>query len=192
MWRYSPGMQRPAVVLALALVLAPLAAAAPEGGRDLFPLQSRSEWTYQNLRYGGAEQLTASRAPGGAFRLAGFPGAPSLRVRWSGQTLQAWDGEDRRWEAWLRLGAPAGTSYAVDLPQPLWAGVRVTVASRRATIYNPVLRRSHAGALRLSVRPNPELADAGLTDLWFVPRVGLVRWIEQSIAGPVAYVLTGR
>jgi hypothetical protein len=42
------------------------------------------------------------------------------------------------------------------------------------------------------VRPNPELADAGLTDLWFAPRVGLVRWIEQSIAGPVAYVLTGR
>jgi len=181
-------MQRLAV--AVALLLVPSAAALPANGRQLFPLEPRNEWTFEDLRYGGESALSVTRAGAGAFGLDGFPGAPELRVRWSGETLRAWDAEDRRWEALLRLGARAGTTYAVDLPQPLWRGVHVTVASRRATVYNPVLRRSHSGAVRLSVRPDPDLADAGLTELWFVPRVGLVRWVEESIAGPVVHVLS--
>ena len=181
-------MQRLAV--AVALLLVPSAAAVPADSRHFFPLRSGSEWTFENLRYGGAETLSVGRAGAAAFRLTGFPGAATLRVRWSGQTLQAWDAEDRRWETFLRFGAPAGTTYAVDLPQPLWSQVRVTVASRRATVHNPVLRRSYAGAIRLTIRPNPDLADAGLTGLWFAPRVGPVRWVEQSIAGPVEYVLS--
>lgn len=178
------------LAVAVALLLVPSAAALPGNNRSFFPLQPRNEWTFENLRYGGADTLSVARASPGVFRLVGFPGAPNLRVRWTGQTLQAWDVEDRRWEALLRLGARAGTTYAVDLAQPLWTGAQVTVASRRATVYNPVLRRSHSGAIRLSVQPNPELADAGLTGLWFAPRVGPVRWVEQSIAGPVAHVLS--
>jgi hypothetical protein len=192
--RRSAGRRYPVLVLrlavAVALLVVPSAAALPGSSRQFFPLQVRNEWTFENLQYGGAETLTVMRADRGTFRLVGFPGAPSLRVRWSGQTLQAWDARDRRWEALLRLGAPAGTTYTVDLPQPLWSRVQVTVASRRATVYNPVQRRSYSGALRLALRPNPELSDAGLTDLWFAPRVGPVRWVEQSIAGPVAYVLS--
>jgi len=178
------------LAVAVALLLVASAAALPENSRRFFPLQPRNEWTFQNLRHGGAETLTVARARAGVFRLVGFPGAPTLRVRWSGRTLQAWDGKDRRWEALLRLGARAGTTYAVDLAQPLWRRAQVTVASRRATFYNPLLRRSHSGALRLAVRPNPDLADAGLNELWFAPRIGLVRWEEQSIAGPIQPVLS--
>ena len=132
-----------------------------------------------------------ARAGTGAFALDGFPGAPELRVRWFGETLRAWDASDRRWEPLLRLGVRAGTTWAVDLPQPLWRGVQVTVASRRATLVNPVLRRSYSGVVKLTVRPDPDLADAGLTELSFAPRVGLVRWVEESIAGPVEHVLSG-
>jgi hypothetical protein len=176
---------------AVAILLVPSAAAAlPGSSRHFFPLQPQNQWTFENLRYGGSETLSVARANRGVFRLDGFPGAPDLRVRWSGQTLQAWDDEDRRWEALLRFGARTGTTYAIDLAQPLWNRVQVTVASRQATVYNPVLGRLHTGAVQLALRPNPELADAGLTELWFAPRVGLVRWVEQSIAGPVAHVLS--
>jgi hypothetical protein len=176
-------------VAAAALVLVPSAGALP-GGSRFFPLQAGNEWTFENRRYGGEDTVSVARATAGVFRLVDFPGTSSLRVRWSGKTLQAWDGEQRRWEPFLRLGARAGTSYAVDLPQPLWGGVRVTIASRRATFFNPVLGRRHSGALRLSIGPSPELADAGVTGLWFAPGIGPVRWAEQSIAGPVEHFLS--
>jgi hypothetical protein len=176
-------------VAAAAVVLVPPAAALPGGSRQFFPLRGGNEWTFENRRYGGEDTVSVARASAGVFRLVGFPGAPSLRVRWSGQTVQAWDGAERRWEPFLRLGARAGTTYAVDLSQPLWSGVRVTVASRRASFFNPVLRRRHSGAVRLSIGPSPELSDAGVTGLWFAPRLGPVRWVEQSIAGPVEHVL---
>jgi hypothetical protein len=183
-------VHRLAVAVAAGLVLVPSASALPPTGREFFPLRVGNVWAFENLRFGGTDTLTVTGASSGVFRLSGFPGAPSLRVRWSGQTLQAWDAGDRRWEALLRLGARAGATYAVDLPQPLWDRVTVTVASRRATVFNPVQRRSYSGVLRLAVRPNPELADAGLTGLWFAPRVGPIRWVEESIAGPVRHELT--
>ena len=133
--RYAPDMHR--LLVAVALVLVTSAAVLPADNRRFFPLERGSEWTFENLQYGGEETITVARADGGVFRLEGFPGAPSLRVRWLGQTLQAWDTKDRRWEALFRFGAPAGTSYPVDLAQPLWSGVRVTVASRRATVSQP-------------------------------------------------------
>ncbi len=177
--------------VAVALLLVPSAAALPGSSRHYFPLRPGNEWTFADLRYGGAETLSVARGGAGTFRLAGFPGAPNLRVRWSAQTLQAWDAGDRRWEALLRLGARAGTSYRVDLPQPFWSGAQITVASRRATFYNAALRRSHTATVRLAIRPSPELSDAGVTGLWFAPRLGLVRWVEQSIAGPIEHVLSG-
>jgi hypothetical protein len=177
------------LVVAVALVLVTSAAALSGGSRHFFPLERGNEWTFENLQYGGAETTTVVRADAGIFRLDGFPGAPSLRVRWLGQTLQAWDTEQRRWEALFRFGAPAGTTYSVDLAQPLWRRVRVTLSSRRATVRNPVLRRTHSGTIRFTVRPDPDLADAGLTGIWFAPGVGPVRWVEQSIAGQVEHVL---
>lgn len=179
-----------AVAVTVAVVLVPSAAGVSESGRKYFPLQPRNHWTFQDLRFAGTDTVTVARARAGTFRLNGFPGAPSMRVRWAGQTLQAWDGADRRWEAFLRLGAKAGTSYAVDLPHQLWSRARVTIASRRATVHNPVLGRTHRNTVRLAVKPNPELADAGVTDLWFAPRIGPVRWDGMSIAGPVTHVLS--
>jgi hypothetical protein len=178
------------VVVAAALVVVPLAAALPAGSRHFFPLERGNQWTFENVQYGSEETIAVTRANDGVFRLENFPGAPSFRIRWLGQTLQAWDTRNRRWEALLRFGAPVGTSYNVDLAEPLWSRVRVTVASRRATVKNPAPGRTHAGTIRFTVRPDPDLADAGLTGIWFAPGVGPVRWVEESIAGPVEHVLT--
>jgi hypothetical protein len=154
---------------------------------SLFPLEPGNEWTYESDR--GERVLGVAPASAGAFVLDGFPGARELRVRWEGTTLTAWDEADRRWEPLLRLGAPAGTTYAVALPQPLWENVEVTVAATAETLYNPVLLRSHAAVVKLELQPDPGLADAGVLELWFEPEVGLVRWVEQSFLGPVAHVL---
>lgn len=132
--------------------------------------------------------MSVTRVGSGVFQLEGFPGAPDLRVRFAGTTLQAWDRAGRRWEDLLRLGAKPGTSYRVDLPDQLWDGVRVTVASRRARV--EALRRSYPGTVRFAVRPPAGLSDAGIKTLWLAPRVGLVRWQEESFGGPVEHVLS--
>lgn len=147
------------LAVSVALVLVSCAAAAPESARRFFPLEPRNEWTFEDTRYGGTSSMSVTRARAGVFQLDGFPGAPDLRVRWSGQTLQAWDKAQRRWEALLRLGAATGTAYRVDLPAPLWNDVRVTVTARRVTVSNR--RRSYRGTLRLDVQPPPELSDGG-------------------------------
>jgi hypothetical protein len=157
---------------------------------SLFPLEPRNEWTYASLRDGGERVLGVAPAEPGTFVLDGFPGARDLRVRWAGATLEAWDDDDRRWQPLLRLGAPAGTTYDVALPQPLWENVEVTVASTAETLYNPVLLRSHEAVVKLELRPDPGLADAGVLELWFEPEVGLVRWLEESFLGSVAHVLS--
>jgi hypothetical protein len=173
------------------LVAVPCASAGTaEQVRRYFPLQHGNSWTYENLRWGGHATVSAVRERPGVFRLAGFPGAERLRVRWSGQALQAWDAEQTRWEALLRFGAVAGTSYRVDLPPDLWQDVRITVVSRSAVVRSEPLRRSFPGSVRLALRPRAGLADAGITSMAFAPRVGLVTWQEQSIAGPVAHALS--
>jgi hypothetical protein len=183
-------MRRLAVVAAF--LLAPAATAAvPGSDGTAFPLRLDNTWTYEDLDYGGESTLDVARGRTGTFVLEGFPGANDLRVRWSGTTLQAWDAGDRRWEPLLRLGARGGTTYEVELPQPLWNGVRVTVATKRGAVRNAVLRRTFPGVVKLRIQPDPDLADAGLTELDFAPRVGLVRWVEESIAGPVVHVLSG-
>jgi hypothetical protein len=179
-----------AIAVAAALILVSCASAAPESGRRFFPLEPRSEWTYRDTSFGETSSMAVTSARGGVFRLDGFPGASALRVRFAGETLQAWDDAQRHWEALLRLGAAAGTAYQVDLPAAFWDGARVTVASRSAITSNPVLRRSHRKTLRFAVRPPAGLSDAGVTGLWLAPGLGLVRWVEDSFVGPKVHVLT--
>ena len=172
----------------IALSLAVLALAGPACGSSgatssYFPLAHGNRWTFDTTT------IAAARVRPGVFRLDGFPGADGLRVRWSNGVLQAWDSGQRRWEAFLRLGAPKGTTYRVDLPEPLWEDVRVTVASRSATVKVDPLERSFSRAVRLSLRPSPGLADAGITSMVFAPGVGLVRWEELTFGGPVTHEL---
>ncbi|MEX0673703.1 MAG: hypothetical protein WD067_02955 [Gaiellaceae bacterium] len=183
-------MRRLALSLALVVAAAPSAACADGSTSSYLPLKQGNRWTYQDARTGGETTVTAARVRPGVFRLEGFPGASSLCVRWSGGVLQAWDGGQRRWESFLRLGAPKGTAYRVDLPHPLWEQVRVTVASRTATVKVDPLERSFSRAVRLTLRPSPELSDAGITSMVFAPGVGLVLWEELTFTGTVTHALS--
>lgn len=180
-----------AASLAFLVLAAPSAAACADDARpSYFPLKQGNRWTFEDTRTGGEARMRATRVGPGVFRLEGFPGASSLRVRWAGGVLQAWDSGRRRWEAFLRLGARKGTTYRVDLPHPLWRDVRVTVSSRSAVVRADPLKRSFSKAVRLTLQPSAELSDAGITSMVFAPGVGLVLWEELSFTGPVTHALS--
>jgi hypothetical protein len=106
-------------------------------------------------------------------------------------TIQAWDDAESRWEPLLRLGAPAGTAYRVDLAgTTLWHAVTITVASR-STVVRDARGKTHRGCVQLRFRYGKGLADAGLEELVFAPGVGPVRYAEQTIAGVRTQVLSG-
>jgi hypothetical protein len=89
----------------------------------------------------------------------------------------------------LRLGAPAGTRYVVDLADTaLWRSVVVTVASRRAVVEDAT-GRTLRNCVRLVVRQRKPVADAGVEELVFAPGVGPARIVEQTIAGPRTFLL---
>src|SRR5215210_8686664 len=122
----------PVAVVALGLGLCGTAATAREP--QFFPLANGNRWTLRDLKTRAVTTVSV-RKQGDTFVLRGFPGTGSLRVRRVQQNIQAWDRTQRRWESFLRLGAPAGTRYAVDLRGVfLWQGLEVRVASRRASV----------------------------------------------------------
>jgi hypothetical protein len=53
------------------------------------------------------------------------------------------------------------------------------VVSRTVTV--PYGR--YAESIHLRIRPRNGLCDAGLTDMWFVPNIGLVKWSTMWIGG---------
>ena len=119
--------------------------------------------------------------------LRGFPGFATLRVRPVGGDVQAWNARGARWAPFLRLSAPVGTRYRVDLPaSPLWRRIDVTVTSR-ATCY--VASRPVRGCVTLDLRALQPIADAGVERLVFAPGIGPVEIVVQTIAGPRTYSL---
>jgi hypothetical protein len=180
-----------AASLAFLVLAGPSAATCADDARpSYFPLGQGNRWTYEDTRTGGEARMSTIRVGPGVFRLDGFPGASALRVRQAGGVLQAWDAGQRRWEAFLRLAARKGTTYRVDLPNPLWRDVRVTVSSRSAVVRAEPMKRSFSKAVRLTLRPRPGLSDAGITSMVFAPGVGLVHWEELSFTGAVTHALS--
>jgi hypothetical protein len=188
-------MIRTTLLIGLALALCSCGGA--EGGANaatdpsLFPLEIGKTWRLYDERTGrrvNSVAVTREAEPSGVI-LRGFPGLPEARVRRSGDAVEAWDPGASRWQRFLRLGAPAGTSYLVNLSQTVfWRNVVVTVASRDAAVADAD-GRTVRGAVRLTFRNRGKLADAGLEELVFAPGVGLARVVETTIAGPRVTVL---
>ena len=178
----------PATLAILALGVA--GSASAQQARSPLPLADGNQWTLVDVETDVAKTIAVNRV-GTSFVLSGLPGAPALRVRWAGQTLQAWDTSNSRWEAMFRFDAPAGTSYAVRLGNTfLWRNVTVTLASKRARV------EDYEGRTRVATRftfaSKQKLADAGLESFSFASGIGPVRIVEQTIAGPRELALAAR
>lgn len=155
------------------------------GQPRLFPLAAGNRWVMRDVESRAAMTISIRKG----LVLHGFPTTGDLRVRRVGQTVQAWDTKNRRWEAFFRFGVKAGTRYKVELPATeLWQAVEVGVASKTASVrdYKGKLRR---GCTRFTFRYLTAIADAGLIDLSFCPNVGPVRYSETTIAGPRTFAL---
>jgi hypothetical protein len=175
------------IVLAVLAGLFPSLTAATEQP-DLLPLAAGNRWVLRDARLDSTKTISITRGSSG-LTLHGLPGADDIRVRAAGRAVVAWDPVDKRWEPFLRLGATAGTSYALDLAGlPLWRSLVVTVESRRAIVHD-ARGKTLRNCVRLVFAARKPIADAGLEELVFAPAVGIVRTSEQTIAGPRVHLL---
>jgi len=184
----------PSVVLVLALAAGCGAAAGDSADSavppTLLPLADGNRWVLRDVETRSAATISTVRTPSGLV-LRGLPGAGELRVRTAGRTVEAWDPASARWEPFLRLGAPVGTSYKVDLAgSPLWRALTVTVASR-STVVHDARGKTLRNCVRLTFAGGKRIADSGLEELVFAPGVGFARIAEQTIAGTRVRVLAG-
>jgi hypothetical protein len=151
--------------------------------RSPFPLADGNRWVLRNTASGAVRTMSLSRKPSGLV-LRGLPGAADLRVRRVGKATEAWDRTSGRWEPLLRLGAPVGTRYVVDIgDSTLWRSVQVKVASRQAVVHD-ARGKTLRGCVRLAFHARKPVADAGLEELTFAPGIGPVAVTEITIAGP--------
>jgi hypothetical protein len=154
-----------------------------------FPLAAGNRWTLRDIETNAARTISVHKEAKGLV-LSGLPGAPPLRVRWEGETLQAWDVADERWEAIFRFGGPAGKGYLVNLGNTLlWRNVVVTLNAKRAAVDD--LSGRTRKCLRFTFGYKRGLADAGLESISFAPGVGPVRIADQTIAGTREIALAG-
>ena len=152
---------------------------------SLFPLAPGHRWTFRDVDSGTKIEMSV-RQDG---RLHGFPGTDVLRVRRRGQTVQVRDRRDQRWENLFRFGAKVGASYRVRLAgYVLWESVRVRAASKTAAVLD-YRGHVHRGCTRFEFGHLTPVADVGLLEMAFCPRVGLLRFSETTIGGPRTFAL---
>lgn len=164
------------------LATAALFAQAP----DYLPLQPGNIWVYRGKSGGFTVEAGAPSTFAGHeyFLVQGLPSTPSVWLRNTPEgRILMWDKAAQQERIWLDASAPVGaeTPTGVD---PCNAASRVE--SREAGYKGPVGEFNTV----LAVRYTPgKCADAGLVSDSFLPWVGLVQRVQQSIAGPRGYDL---
>ena len=105
-----------------------------------------------------------------------------LRNEPSDGSIVAFDLGSNSEKPWLSLGLPAGSTFPTSLEACATTGA---IAARDAAVKVP------AGAFEnaVQVRYRGNCADAGTTEQFFAPQVGLVITEETSFAGPVKFEL---
>jgi hypothetical protein len=165
----------------LTLSFAVVGGVSAEPSPSPFPLAHGNRWTLRDIETNAARTISVRKEADGLV-LSGLPGAPPLRVRWAGETLQAWDVADERWEGIFRFGGLAGKGYPVNLGNTLlWRNVVVTLNAKRAAV-DDFGGRSRK-CLQFTFGYKRGLADAGLESISFAPGIGPVRIADQTIAG---------
>ena len=64
----------------------------------------------------------------------------------------------------------------------------MTVVSRSEAVNAPYGR--YEGSIHFAIQPPEGLMDAGVTDMWFVPNIGLVKWSSVWIDGVHSFELS--
>ena len=154
---------------------------------EYFPLQTGNSWVYK-----GASRLSA-RAPQtidvqGTER---FRDQEYLRVGFLGRTvflrtaetgIKVFNTTASTESTWLSFDSPEGRSFPVEMEQCTRAA---KIESRATKITTPAGEWDNA----LHLTFEQSCADAGLTQMYLVPGVGIAMYETTSFAGPVRYEL---
>lgn len=184
-------------IAALTLAVAGLVAAAPAASaQTAFPMKVGNEWSYQETGFAAAPDLKVvkiddrwvSPASGYVyFRFRNFNGNYHWLTRapgtgWVGEYATGW---------WYNFDARINASWKLTLDEsgthgslPCSNGALLQVVSRSETVTVPAGRFS---AIHFQWRTT--CFDAGITDEWFAPGVGLVKRSSQTIGGPRSWEL---
>lgn len=166
-------------------LMAASAAAAFAQTPDYFPLQPGNQWIYQSSsRWFAGEMMVVSverqeEIDGRLYSLVrGFPdGDAWLRMTGAGE-LYALDRETGQERPWAEFATPEGGTYRTAINE---CNSQARVVSRAAEVRTPAA--TFGNALHVEY-PAANCADAGLTEDFFVPYIGLVKRSFLTIAGP--------
>ncbi|MBI4874618.1 MAG: hypothetical protein HY822_08295 [Acidobacteria bacterium] len=170
----------PGIRISIASLLA--AGLASAAAPDYLPLAPGNQWIYR----AGGQTLTVEvlRIEGAYFVVRGFPNGEVRLRRDDDGTLYALDARGGRESVWAAFGAPDGTEYDTVIDP---CNRRARVVSHSARYAGPV-GEFRQEALHIAYPPSG-CADAGITEEFYLPWVGLVRRTVTTIAGPVTYDL---
>lgn len=158
-----------------------------------FPLAVGNQWIYsrtgQVVREKVVVSVTDKMQPSGSlvvyYLLNNFNGAAHWVTNSSGTVTEYQN------LIWYYLNASVGNSWTMHINTsvpgviPGSDGAQLTVISRNETVTTPV------GTLTaVHIRFKTNVVDAGITDEWFTPGIGLIKRIETSLIGPITWELT--
>lgn len=161
-----------------------LALTAPAGANQYLGADPADWFRYTESRSGQQVTSRITHTSGGWRlwdRFAGF-GARWVYTTGGHDGLWVYDGRTAQYVG--DLSGRVGSSRAAAL-DTINSG-RITIQGRGQTLTTPAGTFADVVELALETRG----ADAGVTGMWFARGVGLVKWVEQSIAGPREYVLS--
>lgn len=161
--------------------------AATLAGSDYFPLQVGNSWAYQitqgRVSRPGTINVEAIESVEGQsyFRVSFFEQSLLLRQQQDGSIL-LYDRDSKTENVWLPFGLKEGSVTSTVMDQ---CSRMVTIASVAAKVTSILGAFDNA----LHLRYTPNCADAGVTQQYFLPYVGMLLHETTSIAGPVRYEL---
>jgi len=158
-----------------------------------FPLHAGSEWVYEKRDAFGTEstwRVTLSEPEAGAeagFELRGYFGERHV-VKHDSDGAVTELSADGNSSVWYRLGTSVGSTWTLECGEGC-VGCLDHASARLAS--HSELVRVPAGEFpdALRVDYTCDCMDAGLVSEWFAEGVGLIKRLEQSIAGPIESVL---
>ena len=154
---------------------------------DYFPLQVGNSWAYRvtqgRMSRPGTINVEARETIDGRgyFRVNFFEEIVYLRQVESG-SIMVYDRETKQEGVWLPLGAAQGQTVQTEMDR---CSRTATIQSTAAPVKTVLGEFNNA----LQIRYTPSCADAGITQQYFLPYVGMVSHETSSIAGPVRHEL---
>jgi hypothetical protein len=153
---------------------------------EYFPLHSEITWTYGGNPLEIARTITLREVADhpGQYAWDGPLGNQTVSATEQGVLVDVSEGEVR---PLLDFRAGAGQSWTISASNDLVDGTSVTVVEILGKKTVPF--GTFENVIHFQMQPPERLRDAGLTDLWFAPKVGLIAYQKITIAGPQTYEL---